>query len=154
MENGSIESIYIKIGDVFRYCRMDKGLSLKELADALKKEYGVPFNPNLLGKIERGESRLLTHDFINLCLFFRLELKAFLDKDKKNIHETALGDLTEDPAIRRILIFISENRGSKGFVSFLEEFLKFMGPQLIRMSKDTDPKNLKAASPKKKGRKP
>ncbi|TGL62924.1 hypothetical protein EHQ64_08105 [Leptospira sarikeiensis] len=133
---------------------MEKGLSLKELADALKKEYGVAFNPNLLGKIERGESRLLTHDFINLCLFFRLELKAFLDKDKKNIQESALGDLTEDPAIRRILIFISENKGAKGFISFLEDFLKYMGPNLIKMGKDQDSKNLKAASPKKKGRKP
>lgn len=153
METGAIESIYTKIGDVFRYCRMEKGLSLKDLADALEKEFGTPYNPNLLGKVERGQSRLLAHDFLVLCQFFKLELKIFFDKEKKFTQDSVLGDLTEDPAMRRILVFLSENKSSKGLVHFLEEFLRYMSPSIIRMSKDQESKNIKAASPKKKGRK-
>lgn len=153
METGAIESIYTKIGDVFRYCRMEKGLSLKDLADALEKEFGTPYNPNLLGKVERGQSRLLAHDFLVLCQFFKLELKIFFDKEKKFTQDSVLGDLTEDPAMRRILVFLSENKNSKGLVHFLEEFLRYMSPSIIRMSKDQESKNIKAASPKKKGRK-
>lgn len=153
METGAIESIYTKIGDVFRYCRMEKGLSLKDLADALEKEFGTPYNPNLLGKVERGQSRLLAHDFLVLCQFFKLELKIFFDKEKKFTQDSVLGDLTEDPAMRRILVFLSENKSSKGLVHFLEEFLRYMSPSIIRMSRDQESKNIKAASPKKKGRK-
>lgn len=153
MENGAIESIYKKVGDVFRYCRMEKGLSLKELADALEKDTGVPFNPNLLGKVERGQSRLLTHDFLTLCQFFRLELKVFFDKEKRSVQDSPLGDLTDDPAMRRILVYLSENRNSKSLVEFLEEFLKYMSPSLIRLGKEREAKHLKAASPKKKGKK-
>ncbi len=154
MENGAIETIYSKIGDVFRYCRMEKGLSLKELADSLEREYGSPYNPNLLGKVERGQSRLLAHDFLILCQFFRLELKVFFDKEKKNAQESVLGDLTEDPAIRRILVFLSEHRNSKALIGFLEDFLRYMSPSILKMSRENEAKNIKAASPKKKGRKP
>ncbi|EPG65344.1 hypothetical protein EHQ61_06365 [Leptospira wolffii] len=132
---------------------MEKGLSLKDLADALEKEFGTPYNPNLLGKVERGQSRLLAHDFLVLCQFFKLELKIFFDKEKKFTQDSVLGDLTEDPAMRRILVFLSENKNSKGLVHFLEEFLRYMSPSIIRMSKDQESKNIKAASPKKKGRK-
>ncbi|TGK01623.1 XRE family transcriptional regulator [Leptospira langatensis] len=137
-----------------RFHRTQKGLSLQQLADRLEKEFKVPFNPNLLGKVERGTSRILGGDLIRMCSFYQIEIKQFFPKDnKKPVQENVLGDLIESPVIRTILSYLNDHKDEPEFLSYLEVYLRNMTVPTLNLIKGADPKSLKVASPKKKSKK-
>ncbi|TGK07226.1 XRE family transcriptional regulator [Leptospira semungkisensis] len=155
MEKGPEEEIYKKIGQVLRYHRKQSGLSLQQLAAKLEKEFKVPFNPNLLGKVERAESRLLAGDLILICEFYRIDIKQFFLKDtKKPVQENMFEDLIESSSMQRIVVYLYPYKDLPQFMSLVEEFLRALTLPILNTIKGSDGKSLKVASPKKKSKKP
>lgn len=129
---GNSKDIYRIIGTKLRYLREDKGFTLDQLCEQLNKKYGLELKPNLLGKIERAESKLQTHLFIQLCNFYNVEL-SFFTSNKKNKQEQNLQEKLDElllhPTGREIIRFLTSSSNQK-WRPFIHEMLKVFIPQM------------------------
>jgi transcriptional regulator with XRE-family HTH domain len=69
--------IYKKIGQYFRDMREDKGISLSYLANDLNKKYSYKIENNLLGKFERGASKMSVELCLYLCDYYKIDYGKF-----------------------------------------------------------------------------
>lgn len=83
------DKIYKEIGDKIRIFREDKGYTISQLCDQIYKKYAVKLNPNLIGKIERAETRIQIKTFLLLCDFFQININAtFIKHSDLQINES------------------------------------------------------------------
>lgn len=115
--------INTRVGNKLRELREEKGLSLRGLCDNIKRQYGYELNYNLLGKVERGESRIQLEEFISLCIYYQVDLKEFFPEltvtnDKKDIVRIL------DTKIGRVLVReLSKLMGQDKFLIILKDLL-------------------------------
>ncbi|MDX1958436.1 MAG: hypothetical protein SFU98_07675 [Leptospiraceae bacterium] len=111
--NLSQENVTIKIGQLFRNKRKEKNITISYLAYSLGREYGYKIDENLLGKIERGVSRMPVELFLCMSNYFEIELNSFekmlelpITKDKI---KDKLYPVLMDRRGKEILNFLSTN---------------------------------------------
>ncbi len=132
-ESFQIKEIYKSIGSKLRLLREDKGFTLNQICDLIYKKYSVRVNPNLLGKIERSESKIQTHIFLLFCKFYKVNSSFFLIE--KGIEENTKSSLIFDSIIhsaegRELLLRLSENSDSKLKIEIANDILRSIFPRL------------------------
>ncbi|WCL49459.1 hypothetical protein [Leptospira sp. GIMC2001] len=147
--NVDSELLY-SLADRFKELRIHYGYSLTELSDRLKKNYNLSINDNLLGKIERKESRLQSDQMISLLLFYKIELREILDIPSLTAADGTtrlIKEYSRNPEFQSVVNLILDNISDFSFLSYVRSFLKLTVQHIISR---TDPSSLKAASPNKK----
>lgn len=129
---GNSVDIYHIVGSKLRYLREDKGFTLEQLCEQVNKKYGLQIKPNLLGKIERSQSKIQTDLFIHLCDFFEVELSFFIPSKKNKqdqILQEKLDELLQNPTGREIIRFLTSSPNQK-WRPLIHEMLKIFIPQI------------------------
>ena len=130
LNNLSERELNIKLGKGIRFLREDKGYTLGSLSKALKLNFGLRISSNLLGKIERGESKIQIDQFIILCKFYRVNLDFFFKEFK--IDESVqikIDDLFQNKFATRIIQTVLEimrtDKSENDLIQFLNFFLSW-----------------------------
>jgi transcriptional regulator with XRE-family HTH domain len=120
----------IKLGKGIRFLREDKGYTLESLSKILKSNHGLKISHNLLGKIERGESKIQIDQFIILCKFYKVNLDFFFKEFR--IDESVqikMDDLFQNrfatKIIQTVLEIMRTDRSENDLIQFLNFFLSW-----------------------------
>ncbi|MBE7412713.1 MAG: hypothetical protein L6Q54_02175 [Leptospiraceae bacterium] len=150
------KEIYRAIGFKLRFLREDKGYTLNQICDLIFKKYSVKINPNLLGKIERAESKIQTHLFLLFCKFYNLNSSFFLNENKEEAISKSYSNfdsIISTAEGRELLLRVSEIRSSKIKLEIANDILRSLFSKLDKIIHDNlQDKNefiLKAASSQK-----
>ncbi|MEM7181668.1 MAG: helix-turn-helix transcriptional regulator [Spirochaetota bacterium] len=148
-----MDSIYVNVGSKLRFCRENLGYTLEDFCAKMNELYGLDLNPNLIGKIERGKSRVQLHDFIYICHFYGIELKELypseLVKQDNHLEAKTINPLFETIPGRQIIREIAkleEPELQKIVFSFLQGVMPTVRQSLKISKNDTSASILKAAS--------
>lgn len=155
----TIDEIYIEIGRKLRFYRENLGYTLDEFCNKINRVYSLELNPNLIGKIERGKSRIQLHDFIYICHFYGIQMHELYPSHLKNRQENpqeaeTVQLLLQNTASRQILREISrlkEPELQKVVFSFLNSVMPLVQKLLVSQEQEKKASStLRAASKNKK----
>ena len=148
-----MDSIYVNVGSKFRFCRENLGYTLDDFCAKMDELYGLELNPNLIGKIERGKSRIQLHEFLHICHFYGIELKELypseLAKQDDYLETKTINPLFESIPGRQIIreiVKLEEPELQKIVFSFLQGVMPAVRKALKVSEKDSPTTVLKAAS--------
>jgi len=151
-----VNEIYRTIGSKLRFLREDKGYTLNQVCDLIYKKYSARINPNLLGKIERAESKIQTHIFLLLCKFYGVNSSFFINEkfqDENTKIFPNFDSMIGSAEGRELLLRISENSGSMQKLEIANDILRTLFPKLdLLIHQRPQEKSefvLKAASPRR-----
>lgn len=111
--SSSEKNFYIALGSKLRLLREEKGWSINEFCYSFLKKTEISLNPNLLGKIERGETRISIYYFFHICNFYNISPNEFFFENA-NVGKTSddrnlLNYFIEDPIGKQVLIKIKHH---------------------------------------------
>lgn len=155
-DNHDDSQLFLQVGFQMRVLREKKGLKIKELCDILKKKYNHNINANLLGKIERGTSKIQLDTFLHLCRYFNVDYTYFVEKNKSNPAAPELmNKIVQSELNKEIIKIIGLNQKEEWKNQITYDFLKIFIPKielLIQKNTKSQVTLLKAASSEKDNR--
>ena len=140
------ENFYIDIGVRLRILREEKGFSLDQLSEQLHR-FELQMSANMLGKIERGESRIQAHTLFLIAEFYQTDLSFFSNKTQL-IHP--FKNLLDNPAGRECLLHLSEYSDDPDILEFMLDFIKLFNYRIRNHFGKKSEIMLKASSGKRK----
>jgi len=135
-----------------RHLREEKGYTLTQLCGKFQKIYNIALNPNLMGKIERSESRISTDVFLLLCQFYKVNLQFFFNLPEGYSDESRTASLlSENPRRKVISKFLLSASTDPWKFEMLADIIQILIPRIEGHFNDlkNDPssvRTLKAAS--------
>ncbi len=151
----SIDECILKFLNLFREIRRKKNLSLECLSDILRNQYGLEVSSNMLGKIERNESKIQIEVFLALMHFYNVKLSDGNESFETESEplETEIVRLCKiNPDLEYILEHCRKYALHFEFINHLRNVVKSSLP-LLETSDRTQSQSLKAASFFKKKKK-
>jgi len=146
------QDIYKSIGNKFRILRDDKGLTLEQLSQKIYKEYKLDISANMLGKIERGSSRIPLDQFLVFCRFYKIDLSFFFPDEEIYKLPARFEDLIHHNEGRECLKYIAQYSDRPDYLYLIFQFIHSVLPAVdrIQLKKTKETSLLKASSPAKK----
>ncbi|MCE9500665.1 MAG: helix-turn-helix domain-containing protein [Leptospira sp.] len=144
--------IYREIGIKLRYLREEKGYTLLQFCEKFRSKFNVKLNPNLIGKIERSESKIPTHIFLLICQFYKVNLQFFFSgADEYSDESQIIHLLSESPRRRLISKFLVSAVNEPWKYDLLADIIQILLPRIEGHFHDLgkenpNVRNLKAAS--------
>jgi len=126
IKNLSENSLY-SLADKFKVLRIQYGLSMGELSKKVEKEFGLIVSENLIGKIERKESKLQLSQFLAFCFIFRVELKDIApDYYKFNIDSQSklIKEYSRNPDFQSIVDLLLLRIEEFSMIVYIKNFIK------------------------------
>jgi len=143
--------LYVDIGRKLRILREEKGITLEYLSRKMKSIFDLHISSNMLGKIERGESRLATDQFLSFCRFYKIDISYFFPDDDTDKMPKEISSLISSAQGRECIRQLGKYSLREDILGIIVDFLKFIIPKIDVQHSDKikDKSLLKAASPGK-----
>ena len=136
------EIFYEELGARLRLLREERGFSLDQLSARIAGN-GCVVSANMLGKIERGESRIQTHMLFALADFYQTDLSFFSSKPPA---QHPLQKLTQSSVGRDCLVELASLSDDPRLLEFTLDFTRIVNFRIRKHLKNNEI-ILKASSP-------
>jgi transcriptional regulator with XRE-family HTH domain len=121
------ETSLFSLADKFKNLRIQYGLSMGELSKKIEKDFGLKMSENLIGKIERKESKLQLSQFLAYCFIFHVELKDLApDYYKFNLdsQNRVMKEYSRNPDFQTIVDLLLLRIDEFSMIVYIKNFIK------------------------------
>ena len=104
------EDSILRLADIFKDLRIYHGFTMGELSKRIQKEFSLDVSENLIGKIERKESKMQLAQFLAFCFIYRIELKDIVPeiyRYNQDSHTKLIKEYTRNPEFQNIIDLLS-----------------------------------------------
>ena len=126
IKNLSKNSLF-SLADHFKTLRNQHGLSMGDLSKKIEREFGLKMSENLIGKIERKESKLQLAQFLAFCFIFRVELKDIAPEYYKynlDSQSRIIREYNRNPDFQSIIDLLLTKVDEFSIIVYIKNFIK------------------------------
>lgn len=115
------------LADFFKDLRNYHGFTMGEISAKMEKDFGLDVSENLIGKIERKESKMQLAQFLAFCFIYRIDLKDIapeIFRYSQDSQTKLIQEYSRNPEFQNIIDLLLPRLEDFSLILYIKNFIK------------------------------